>query len=207
MSDGVIFLQNGFFMRKGLEAVFAMGRPDAGVVDAAEWQVRVQEMHHCKVYAHGARRGARDDLISETLAIVEDIQGKRFGICVDLVDHFIQINIFDDRQNWPEQLFLSDFHIIRNLGNQRRGNEVLARISLTPLKDTCAFGTGILDQVAHPVKMPIVHDPAIVGRCFLCLGRFPIDPTDLGLKRGLERGRHIAVHIHMIGGDTGLTVV
>ena len=98
-------------MRERSKAVNTVSSTDARIIHATEWQVGMQEMHNGQINPHRSGAGASNDLVNEGFAFVENIKRQRLGIRVDLLDHLVDVFIFDDWQDRPKQFFPADLHV------------------------------------------------------------------------------------------------
>ena len=95
-------------MAKGFKAVQTVCVAQAGIADAAEWQVAVQKVNHGVVDTGPARLGLGQHLLYRGLVLAVQVQGQRLGPLVDLRDDFVDVGKGDDGQQRPENLFFQN---------------------------------------------------------------------------------------------------
>ncbi len=83
----MLILHQRLFMGKSAETVFTVGCPYSRIIHSAKRQVRMQEVHDCKVNPCSAGTRSFDNISGKRLVLVEYVKRQWLGVIVDFVDN------------------------------------------------------------------------------------------------------------------------
>ena len=97
MYKRMLILHQRLFMRKSTEPVFTVCRPYPRIVHATKRQVRMQEVHDCKVNPYSAGTRPFDNISGKSFVLVEYVKRQRLGVIVYFIDNRINIIKLNNR--------------------------------------------------------------------------------------------------------------